>query len=314
MKDNGKKANTKLEVRDTEKHIGNSVNRNFKDTLFRMIFREKENLLSLYNAVNGTFYTNSEDLEIVTLENAIYMNMKNDVSFIMIDYLNMYEHQSTFNPNMPLRDLFYISREYEKLVDKKSLYFSTPIKIPTPRFVVFYNGTEELPEKQILKLSDLFQIPDVEPELELKVHLLNINLGHNIEILKQCKLLEEYMQYIQRVRGYAKDIPIEQAVDRAVSECIREGILAEFLEKFRREAIQVSIFEYDEERELRLIRQNEREQGLQEGLQRGRNNILLELINKKRKKGEAISQIAMELEETEETILEIIAQGEKVES
>lgn len=288
----------------TSKESGVGINRTYKDTLFRMIFREKRSLLSLYNAVNGTAYTNENDLEIVTLENAIYMNMKNDVAFVMIDYLNMYEHQSTYNPNMPLRNLFYICREYEKIVDKKSLYLSTPVKIPTPRFIVFYNGLEELPEQKILKLSDLFQISDMEPELELKVHMLNINLGYNEEIMNQCKLLREYMQYVKMVRSYVEILPIEEAVNRAVTECIREGILAEFLEKFRREAIQVSIFEYDEEREMRLIRQDEREQG--------KNDKLRELVIKKVKKGKSVAQIADELEETEEVVKMIITQLENV--
>ena len=118
------------------------VNRTYKDTLFRMIFREKRNLLQLYNALNGTNYTEETDLEIVTLENAIYMNMKNDVAFLLSDRLNLYEHQSTYNPNMPLRDLFYICREYKKLVGQESLYSSTKIQIPSPRFVVFYHGID----------------------------------------------------------------------------------------------------------------------------------------------------------------------------
>ena len=118
------------------------VARNHKDRLFRMIFREKKELLSLYNAVNGTFYTNAEDLEIVTLENAIYMNMKNDLAFIMDSYLNLYEHQSTYSPNMPLRDLFYIAKELQGQVNHRDLYRNTLIKIPTPRFLVFYNGSE----------------------------------------------------------------------------------------------------------------------------------------------------------------------------
>ena len=123
------------------------VARNHKDRLFRMIFREKKELLSLYNAVNGTSYTNAEDLEIVTLENAIYMNMKNDLAFIMDSYLNLYEHQSTYSPNMPLRDLFYIAKELQGQVNHRDLYRNTLIKIPTPRFLVFYNGSEEQAEK-----------------------------------------------------------------------------------------------------------------------------------------------------------------------
>ncbi len=133
------------------------VAKNHKDRLFRMIFREKKELLSLYNAVNGTSYTNAEDLEIVTLENAIYMNMKNDLAFIMDSYLNLYEHQSTYSPNMPLRDLFYIAKELQGQIDHRDLYRNTLIKIPTPRFLVFYNGSEEQAEKKYLRLSDAFQ-------------------------------------------------------------------------------------------------------------------------------------------------------------
>lgn len=125
----------------TEKNL--KANRNYKDTVFRMIFSDRKNLLSLYNAVNGTSYKNPEELEIVTLENAIYMGMKNDLAFIIATNLFLYEHQSTYNPNMPLRDLFYISSEYQKLVDHKSLYSSVLQKIPAPNFIVFYNGTRK---------------------------------------------------------------------------------------------------------------------------------------------------------------------------
>ena len=125
----------------TEKNL--KANRNYKDTVFRMLFSDRKNLLSLYNAVNGTSYKNPEELEIVTLENAIYMGLKNDLAFIIATNLFLYEHQSTYNPNMPLRDLFYISSEYQKLVDHKSLYSSVLQKIPAPNFIVFYNGTEK---------------------------------------------------------------------------------------------------------------------------------------------------------------------------
>ena len=115
-----------------------TANQNYKDTVFRMLFSDRKNLLSLYNAVNQSDYNNPDDLEIVTLENAIYMGMKNDLAFIMDTNLYLYEHQSTYNPNMPLRDLFYICSEYQKLVDKKSLYSSTLQKIPAPNFIEFY--------------------------------------------------------------------------------------------------------------------------------------------------------------------------------
>ena len=120
-----------------------TANRKYKDTVFRMLFSDRKNLLSLYNAINETSYTDAAQLEIVTLENAIYMGMKNDLAFIINTNLFLYEHQSTYNPNMPLRDLFYISSEYQKMVDWKSLYTSTRLRIPTPNFIVFYNGTEK---------------------------------------------------------------------------------------------------------------------------------------------------------------------------
>ena len=108
-----------------------------------MLFSDRKNLLSLYNAVSGSHYDDPEKLEIITLENAIYMGMKNDLAFIIDTELFLYEHQSTYNPNMPLRDLFYISSEYQKLVDHKSLYSSVLQKIPAPQFIVFYNGLEK---------------------------------------------------------------------------------------------------------------------------------------------------------------------------
>ena len=162
------------------------VARNHKDRLFRMIFREKKELLSLYNAVNGTSYTNAEELEIVTLENAIYMNMKNDLAFIMDSYLNLYEHQSTKNPNMPLRDMFYISLEYQAYVNNKSLYSSTLQKLPTPKFVIFYNGTEDLEECTELRLSDAYENLEGEPNLELRVIVLNVNEGCNRKLMEHC--------------------------------------------------------------------------------------------------------------------------------
>ena len=232
--------------------------RTYKDSVFRMLYSRKEELLSLYNALNGTDYQDPERLEVTTLENAIYMNMKNDVSFLLDAEMMLYEHQSTWNPNMPLRDLIYITRLLEKYVNRESLYASTPVRIPAPHFVVFYNGSSDVSEDVILKLSDAFEerkgshLERKEPELELKVHFLNINQGYNEELMERCRTLREYSEFVARIRRYAAgETAIEEAVDRAVTECIAEGILADFLRSQRAEVVAVSIFEYNEEKELK---------------------------------------------------------------
>ena len=240
-----------------------AANRNYKDTVFRMLFSDRKNLLSLYNAVNQSNYKNPEDLEIVTLENAIYMGIKNDLAFIMDTNLYLYEHQSTYNPNMPLRDLFYICSEYQKLVDKKSLFSSTLQKIPAPNFIEFYNGSTVISDCTELRLSSAFECLTGEPKLELIVTVLNVNEGHNADLMQHCSMLKEYAQYVARVRHYASDMPLNQAVKRAVDECIREGILAEFLA--RNQVISMSIFEYDKELEEKKLRKAEYEYGFAEG-------------------------------------------------
>lgn len=238
-----------------------NVQRNYKDTVFRMLFKEKENLLSLYNALNGTDYTDVDNLEITTLENAVYMSYKNDISFVFAFELLLYEHQSTLNPNMPLRDLFYVSSVLQGRVRDNDLYSSRIVKIPEPKFIVFYNGTDNQPEQQFLRLSDAFEKKQEKPALELAVIVYNINLGHNPELLEACKLLNEYVQYVEQVRTFAKEISFATAVEKAVDYCIRNGILSDFLSRNRAEAIAMSIFEYDEEKHLR----NEREEGREEG-------------------------------------------------
>lgn len=246
-----------------------SVQRNYKDTIFRMIFRKKENLLSLYNALNGTAYEDTDDLEITTLENAVYMNYKNDISFVFDFELFLYEHQSTCNPNMPLRDLLYVTRVLQNRIKDENLYSKALVKIPAPRFVVFYNGTDSQPEQQFLYLSDAFEKKLDEPSLELAVSVYNINLGHNQELLNACRLLKEYAQYVDQVRTYAEKMPLSEAVENAVDYCIKNNILADFLVKNQAEAIAMSIFEYDEEKHMKSERKEWREIGRKEGLTEG---------------------------------------------
>ena len=246
-----------------------TTHRNYKDTVFRMLFSDRENLLSLYNAVSGAHYDDPEKLEIVTLENAIYMGMKNDLAFIIDTDLFLYEHQSTYNPNMPLRDLFYISSEYQKLVDKRSLYSSVLQKIPAPQFIVFYNGTEKKKDSWVNHLSEAFKNLSGNPKLELEVLTLNINEGHNPELMEQCQTLREYAQYVACVRRYAKEFELNKAVKLAVDECIRNNILSEFLRANKSEVISMSIFEYDKEEEERKLRKAEYEAGVAAGMKDG---------------------------------------------
>ena len=249
-----------------------TANRNYKDTVFRMLFSDRKNLLSLYNAISGAHYDNPEMLEIVTLENAIYMGMKNNLAFIIDTDLFLYEHQSTYNPNMPLRDLFYISSEYQKLVDKKSLYSSILQKIPAPQFIVFYNGTEKRKDSWVNHLSEAFENLPGNPKLELEVLTININEGHNEELMEHCQTLKEYAKYVNCVRKYARELELNEAVKLAVDECIRNNILSEFLRANKSEVISMSIFEYDKEEEERKLRKAEYEAGVADGFNNGFND------------------------------------------
>ena len=248
----------------------------YKDRMFRMIFSEKEKLLELYNAVSGKNYKDPELLTINTLENAIYMSMKNDISFLIDSRLSLYEHQSTYNPNIPLRLLHYISDLYESMVNPIKLYGSSPVQIPPPRFIVFCNGTEERPEREELCLSRLYSVEEEEIWLELKVMVLNINMGHNKELMEACRTLWAYAEYVRRVRLYRKEMSIEEAVERAITECIAEGILREFLIKNRAEAKAVSIYEYSEEEHIRMEREDAFEDGRKSGIEQEKINTARE--------------------------------------
>ena len=295
-----------------------SANRKYKDTVFRMLFSDKKNLLSLYNAINRSAYKEPEDLEIVTLESAIYMGMKNDLAFIIDTNLFLYENQSTYNPNIPLRDLFYISAEYQKLVNKKTLYSSSLQKIPAPYFIVFYNGTGKKEEYWENSLSEAYENLTGEPRLELKVITLNINAGHNKELMEQCQILREYAQYVAKVRKYTKEMDLDSAVERAVDECIQEGILKEFLRENRAEVIAMSIFEYNKEEEDKKLRKAEYEAGYDKGYDAGKQNGLelgiskgeikntQKIIRRMLKSGESVEKIAQFTEHSVEEIEKMI--------
>ena len=254
------------------------VNKKYKDTVFRHLFSEKEPLLELYNAVNGTAYTDPDGLEINTLENAIYMKFKNDISFVFGAELYLYEHQATVNPNMPLRNLFYVSTLLQGMIAKEDLYRSSRAHIPTPKFLVFYNGVQEQPETVEYRLSELFECPTKAPELELTVKVLNINEGNNETIVEASQYLHDYVRYVSMVRKNMCSMTLEKAVEAAIDTYIREGILADYLKKHKAEVEAMSIFEYNEEQHLKRVHDDALQEGLEKGIEKGRLQLLFQLM------------------------------------
>ena len=248
------------------------VIRNYRDTLFRMLYRNKKRLLSLFNAVNGTQYDNPDDLTITTLEGVLYLGMKNDVSCIIDMMMQLYEHQSTVNPNMPLRNLFYVSDLLQKYIYEEGIdiYSRKQIKIPTPKFVVFYNGDEEQPERKEILLSKAFSANTGETNMELVVLQININKGQNEELKAACKTLQEYAEFTERAREHRKERELEDAIRTTIDECIRDGILKDFLLKNKAEVYHMCLYEFDVELHERVLREEEREEGRLEGIREGR--------------------------------------------
>ncbi len=241
--------------------------RAFKDHMIRMLLKDPVVALEVYNAINNTDYDDPNDLQITTLENAIYIGMKNDVSFIIDGRLALYEHQSTYNPNMPLRDLFYIACIYSALVYDKNIYGSRKIHLPSPQFVVFYNGIEDLPERSVMRLSDAYEHMD-DPEdiaLDLKVQVININYGKNASLMEKSPTLAQYAIFVDTVRKYEKDYEHMEAVELAISECIEKGVLADFLKKNKAEVLRMCLFEYDQEKHLK----DTYEEGVEDGIEIG---------------------------------------------
>lgn len=249
------------------------VNRIYKNRLYKMIFNDKSELLKLYNAINGTHYDDSAMLTITTLDNAIYMTMENDLSFIIDMRLALYEQQSTVNPNLPLRFLMYITDIYSAYTKDMNIYGSKKVQIPLPSFVIFYNGVKSQPDRTEFFLSELFHPTTDQPALELKAVMLNINKGHNQELMNACHTLRDYSEYVARIRTYSAEMPLTNAVEKAITECIHENILRDFLLKNRAEAKAMSIYEYDEEKTLRMFR----EEGYEDGERNGKIQATIEM-------------------------------------
>ena len=251
------------------------LNTKYKDRLFRLIFNDKKKLLELYNAVNESNYTNPDELEITTIEDAVYMGMRNDLSFIIGDEMNLYEHQSTFSPNLPLRGVFYFSSVYKAYIEpvKHKLYSDSKLKIPFPQYIIFYNGIEKKPERQELKLSTLFigNGKGKAPALECTALVLNVNYGQNKELMERCRTLKEYAQFIAIIRrNLAEGMKHQEAVEQAVDECIRNDILAEILRKNRSEIVNSILTEWDENEYREFLKEESWKEGHESGKLEGK--------------------------------------------
>ena len=270
-----------------------------------MLLEDRARALDVYNAMAGTAYTDPEIIEIHTLESGVSLTVHNDASFVvsMDSVLNIYEHQSTYNPNMPLRELIYFVTIIKKLVENKYLLSHKLVKIPTPKFAVFYNGDKTRPEREVLKLSDAYENQSDEPQLELMCTVYNINPGNNEDLKKRSQTLREYMIFVGYVNeNLAKakkgEKDYETAIRDAVNRCIAEDILKEFLLE-RREDVQKSMmFDLTYEKQMENAKREWHNDGVEEGVIRQ----LAVSIVKKVKKNKTLEEIADELEESIETI------------
>lgn len=298
MSKSQKKQRRNKQGRSEEEKMYPVPNRNYKSSIFTMLFSDKRELLGLYNAVSGKDYKDPGLLEVNTLENAIYMAIKSDLSFVIDSQLSLYEHQSTYSPNLPLRMLLYLADLYADMTKNENLYGKKKVKIPPPQFIIFYNGVERQPDRRILRLSDLYEVEEEEHKLELEAVMLNVNAGHNRELLQSCKTLADYAEYTACIRKYAEEMDTEDAVECAIAECIQEGILEEFLRKNRAEAKRMSIYEYDQARHIRQEREDAWEEGWSEGRDEGRQEEKRNVAARLAEMGMTAEQIAQAVGET----------------
>lgn len=248
----------KLKKRNAKRQYEHRVNRKYKDSLFRKIFSDRKDLLDLYNALNGTQYTDEEELTVTTLEDVIYISIKNDVSFLLGGTMNLYEHQSSYNPNMPIRGLMYLARLYQNYIDDCEINVFSPVlkHLPSPKFIVFYNGSRDESDQKLLRLTDAFAEEGAPEEscLECCATMLNINYGHNYELMEKCRRLEEYSVFVAEVRKALEEGGDQrQAVDDAIDICIEKGVLRDILIK-ERAAIMNMVLSCTEKQYDRLVR------------------------------------------------------------
>ena len=285
------------------------IKHTYKDGIFQRLFHDKETLLELYCALSGQNLPKDTEIEIVTLDNVIFGDRKNDLAFIVNGRLIiLIEHQASISPNMPLRMLVYIAKEYEKLYFSKAIYSKQLVQIPTPELYVFYNGKEDAPLEQEMKLSDAFFENCGKISLEAVVRVINVNYEKGAALLKQCRTLSEYSQLIYMVRQHqAETGDLETAIKETLAACMERGILAEFLKENGGDFMSF-LFEALTREECEDIREADGyARGREEGRTEGQTLKLIEQVRAKVSKKQSVSQIADALEESMDTISEIVA-------
>ena len=273
--------------KDKKRNYRSNGNREYKSDVISMMLQIPEYALDVYNAMNDSAYTDPDMIQIMRLENGISLSVRNDASFFISNYLNLYEHQSTYSPNAPLRFLIYLTNLLKTTIRKRDLYSRKRVQIATPHFAVFYNGTEKRPEKEVLKLSDAFINQMDTPEIELTVTVYNINPDNNTQLLEKSEVLRSYMIFVNRVREnlehqkkIAQNAPeydeaayeeeLEVAINEAIDYCVKHHIMEEFFRENRNEVTKSMVLDYTWERREELIRAEEYEDGKREGLEIGR--------------------------------------------
>ena len=310
------------------RRIWYKINPKHKDRLFCTIYgkeKYKKYALELYNAINNSSYKRLSELEIITLEDAVYIKMKNDVAYLVSDTIAVYEHQSSINQNMPIRGFMYFGELYSKILkrDRAGIYNRKLVKIPTPQYIVFYNGTEDYPEYTKLKLSDAFINPRDDNEFEFTATVYNINPGKNDRLLEACGSLKGYSFLVERIRSNSHRMPLERAVDEAVRECIHKDILSDVLSEERSAVMLEMLTTFDE----KVYEDGLREEGMEIGMEKGMGIVIgkgVEIVMDKkgvqvyinmrrdgisREKAKVLAELSDELAEEAET--KLAAMGRK---
>ncbi|MGN0242758.1 MAG: coiled-coil domain-containing protein, partial [Lachnospiraceae bacterium] len=239
----------------------NKGNRTHKSDVFSDYFAEdSRRLVQLTNALLGTVFPADTEVELVTLQSILNGVFKNDLGFIISSYfMILTEHQSSLNPNMPLRELLYLAEEYTQYVAtyNLSLFSQKQLTLPTPRLFVLYNGLEDAPQEEILPLSKAFTFQKETADVEVYVHFINIKPDAKHPVLKNCKALYDYSHFIDRIQKNtaAQKMPLEQAIEEALEYCIQQDIMADYLQKKRAEVTHVLYEQYSIEKERSMYRE-----------------------------------------------------------